>query len=99
MDRPLLGCRGGRSFGRRRRRGRAGRAPRPEALPPRSFLESVSGVTVYWFPYCGFIKSFSVRLDRARSTWVGHGRHLVDALVDARRYRYAGPRWLLQLIW
>jgi thymidylate kinase len=28
-----------------------------------------------------------------------HDRHLVDALVDPDRYRYAGPRWLLRLIW
>jgi hypothetical protein len=28
-----------------------------------------------------------------------HDRHLVDALVDPKRYRYSGPMWLLRLIW
>jgi thymidylate kinase len=28
-----------------------------------------------------------------------HDRHLVDTLVDPRRYRYTGPSWLLRLIW
>jgi thymidylate kinase len=35
----------------------------------------------------------------ARAALVVHDRHLIDALVDPRRYRYGGPQWLLRLIW
>jgi len=28
-----------------------------------------------------------------------YDRHFVDILVDAKRYRYGGPPWLLRLIW
>jgi len=28
-----------------------------------------------------------------------HDRHLIDALVDPKRYRYGGPMWLLRVIW
>ena len=26
-------------------------------------------------------------------------RYLLDAIIDRRRYRYSGPRWLLRFIW
>ncbi|MCA1685043.1 MAG: thymidylate kinase-like protein, partial [Planctomycetia bacterium] len=35
----------------------------------------------------------------ARFTLVLYDRHLVDTLVDPKRYRYTGPAWLLRLIW
>ncbi|HWY88836.1 MAG TPA: hypothetical protein VNX28_19140, partial [Gemmataceae bacterium] len=71
----------------------------PQELPPRSFLASVIRAVGYWFVYYRLLQKFSIRLDLARSTLVWHDRHLVDALVDAKRYRYAGPRRLLELIW
>jgi thymidylate kinase len=40
-----------------------------------------------------------LRLHLAHSTLVLHDRHLLDALVDPKRYRYSGPPWLLRLIW
>ncbi len=30
---------------------------------------------------------------------VVHDRHLIDGVVDSRRYRYGGPPWLLQGLW
>ena len=41
----------------------------------------------------------TVRRLLQRNFLVIHDRHLLDGLVDPRRYRYAGPRWLLRLIW
>jgi thymidylate kinase len=54
---------------------------------------------LYWLVYhtVGYVAT--VHLALASSTLVFHDRHLVDALVDPRRYRYAGPSWLLRLIW
>jgi thymidylate kinase len=53
----------------------------------------------YWFVYYTFGYYVTVHLALARATLVMHDRHLVDALVDPRRYRYGGPSWLLRLIW
>ncbi|HLJ91860.1 MAG TPA: MATE family efflux transporter [Gemmataceae bacterium] len=71
----------------------------PHAAPPRSWLASVSRAVLYWFVYHSVGYYGTVRLALASSTLVLHDRHLVDALVDPRRYRYAGPSWLLRLIW
>jgi thymidylate kinase len=71
----------------------------PHGLPPRSSLISVLRAVSYWFGYYTFGYYVTVHLALARSTLVLHDRHLVDALVDPRRYRYGGPLWLLRLIW
>jgi thymidylate kinase len=73
--------------------------PLPHAVPPRSFLASVSRAVLYWFVYHTLGYFVTVHLALASSTLVLHDRHLVDALVDPRRYRYGGPLWLLRLIW
>jgi thymidylate kinase len=54
---------------------------------------------VYWFLYYtpGYYLTVSPAL--ARSTLMLNHRYLVDALVDPRRYRYGGPRWLSHLVW
>jgi thymidylate kinase len=69
----------------------------PHALPPRSLPTSMVRAG-YWFTYsiAGYL---ILRLALARATLVLNDRHFVDILVDARRYRYGGPRWLLRLIW
>src|SRR5204862_3359347 len=36
---------------------------------------------------------------KARAAFVMNHRYLLDAMVDRRRYRYAGPQWLLAAIW
>jgi thymidylate kinase len=71
----------------------------PHELPPRSFLASVLRAVGYWFVYYTLGYYLTVHLALARATLVLHDRHLVDALVDPRRYRYAGPSWLLRLLW
>jgi thymidylate kinase len=70
----------------------------PHALQPRPFLISAMRAVFYWFAYYTFGYG-AVHLALARNTLVLHDRHLVDALVDPRRYRYAGPLWLLRLLW
>jgi thymidylate kinase len=70
----------------------------PHALPPRSFVGSVIRALYYWLVYYWPGYYLTVRLALARSQLVVHDRHLVDALVDPKRYRYGGPAWLLQLI-
>jgi thymidylate kinase len=71
----------------------------PHDSPPRSFLASTLRAVCYWLVYSTLGYYATVHLALARSTLVLHDRHLVDALVDPRRYRYAGPRWLLRFIW
>src|SRR5204862_5807570 len=66
--------------------------------PPRSFLVSVARA-LYWFIYNTLGYYVTVHPALVRSTLVLHDRHLVDALVDPRRYRYGGPMWLLRLLW
>jgi thymidylate kinase len=70
----------------------------PHASPPRSLLMSITRAVFYWFPYYMF-GYVTAHLALTRSTLVLHDRHLVDAFVDPRRYRYGGPLWLLHLIW
>jgi thymidylate kinase len=41
----------------------------------------------------------TIRPALTRSTLVLFDRYFPDTLVDARRYRYGGPRWVLRLIW
>jgi thymidylate kinase len=79
-------------------RRRAGADPLPHALPSRSFLGSVSRAVFYWFVYHALGYYVTVHLVLASSRLVLHDRHLVDTLVDPKRYRYAGPSWLLHLI-
>jgi thymidylate kinase len=71
----------------------------PHAAPPRSFLGSVSRAVLYWFVYYTLGYYVTVHLALASSRLVVHDRHLVDTLVDPKRYRYAGPAWLLRWIW
>lgn len=84
-------------LGRRRRTAAAD--PLPHDLPPRSAIASVTRAVCYWLPYYLVCYPLLVRIPLARSTLVLHDRHFLDTLVDPRRYRYSGPRWLLRLVW
>jgi thymidylate kinase len=71
---------------------------RPHGLPARARAASILKAA-YWFVYYVLGYHVTVRLPLARGRLVLHHRHVVDALVDPRRYRYGGPRWLLALLW
>ena len=60
---------------------------------------SVNRALGYWLAYYVAGYWISIRPALARSALVIHDRHLVDALVDPKRYRYAGPARLLRWIW
>lgn len=55
--------------------------------------------SVYWFLYYtpGYYRVVFPALREGR-LHLSH-RYLVDALVDSKRYRYNGPRWVLSLLW
>lgn len=82
----------GRLFGRR-----PISTAEPHGLPTRSFLTSVARAA-YWVAFYmgGYI---SLHIALARSTLVLYDRHFIDILVDARRYRYGGPVWVLRFVW
>jgi thymidylate kinase len=82
-----------------RQRGGSETNSTPHAAAPRSWAASVTRAIAYWFVYYTVGFYFATRRTLARQTLILYDRHLVDALVDARRYRYAGPQWLLRLIW
>src|SRR4029079_4938942 len=67
----------------------------PHALPERpayqSFAKAIFWLGYYWFEHLWFVR----RALRDDKLVISH-RSLVDALVDARRYRYGGPPWLLR---
>jgi thymidylate kinase len=62
-------------------------------------LASVTRALLYWCVFYTFCYRMTARLALARDTLLIHDRHLVDALVDSRRYRYGGPHWLLRFTW
>ncbi len=70
----------------------------PHRLPPRSLIGSLAKA-LYWLVDYSLGYWIRVRPALARSTLVLFDRYLVDALVDPRRYRYAGPASLLRLLW
>jgi len=70
----------------------------PHSRHPRSLIGSLAKAA-YWFLDYTLGYYAKIRPALARSTLVLFDRYLVDALVDPRRYRYGGPRWVLRLIW
>ena len=71
----------------------------PHAEPPRPYLASVTRAVCYWFVHSTLGYYVTIHPALARSTLVLYDRHLVDSLVDPRRYRYKGSPRLLRLIW
>jgi thymidylate kinase len=72
--------------------------PSPHALPPRSLVASL--VKAAWWALCytiGYVEA--VHPTRCGGGLVINHRYLLDAMVDPKRYRYAGPAKLLSRIW
>ena len=74
-----------------------GPSSQPHALPPRSVTSSIAKA-LYWLVFLT-VGYPLLHLALARGTLVLYDRHLVDVLVDPKRYRYGGPLWLMRLIW
>lgn len=77
----------------------AGRSPNTDPhgqIPRGTFLSSIKAVYL-WADYVfGFLLRIYPRL--ADSKLVIFDRYYHDLLVDPRRFRYGGPRWLVRLI-
>jgi thymidylate kinase len=70
----------------------------PHELPPRSLPASMLKAMWWLFKYT--VRYFvTVHPTRARGGVVLNHRYLLDAIVDRRRYRNGGPRWLQRAIW
>lgn len=82
---------------RRLLRRRPGATDQPHALSPRSAPASIIRAG-YWLLH-QFAEHATSRVDVSRSSLILYDRHFVDVLVDQKRYRYGGPRWLLSAIW
>jgi thymidylate kinase len=66
----------------------------PHGRAPHSAFWSVARVLSHLFDYwAGYL--FQIRKALASSRLVIFDRYYYDLLVDARRYRYGGPRWLI----
>ena len=74
-----------------------GPSKEPHALPSRSLPHSMLR-WAYWLGY-SYADQLRVHLAIARGTLVLYDRHLVDVLVDQKRYRYSGPMWPMRLLW
>lgn len=71
--------------------------PDPHAQAPRSYPESVLKLGMLFADWClGYLWPF--RRARREGTLVLCDRHFYDLLVDPRRYRFKGPRWLAKLM-
>jgi thymidylate kinase len=70
----------------------------PHQLPPRGLV--ASWVKAAWWCVCYTAGYYaSVRPTVARAGLVINHRYLPDAIVDPKRYRYSGPKWILKLLW
>ena len=69
----------------------------PHGKPPRSWLTSIIKLIYYWLDYnLGYW--FKIRPALVRSTFVIFDRYYDDLLVDPKRYRYGGSKWLAKLL-
>jgi len=68
----------------------------PHLLKPRSAPLAVVRIC-YWLAF-NLISHLLLRIAVARPCLVMYDRHFVDILVDQRRYRYAGPKWVLKIL-
>jgi thymidylate kinase len=71
----------------------------PHARPPRTWLTSVLRAVCYWYPQLLREYCFRIRPALHRGALILSNRHLLDAAVDPRRYRYGGPPALVRLMW
>ncbi|MDZ4848790.1 MAG: hypothetical protein SGI77_05820 [Pirellulaceae bacterium] len=88
-----------RSFPPRLLNRQVGNPSQPHDIPPRSPFASVLRAILYWWIYYAPGYYFTIYPALVRSSLVIHDRHVIDCLVDPKRYRYAGPAWLLRSIW
>jgi len=70
---------------------------RPHSMPQRPVYQSIFKAA-YWLFYYTLDHYRTVRPAIAGSKLVLFHRHLLDTIVDPRRYRYGGPLWLVRLI-
>jgi len=69
----------------------------PHSKPPHGALESVARIVAIFFDY--WLGHFIlVKPLLSRSALILYDRDIHDILVDHRRYRYGGPRWVLTLL-
>jgi len=80
------------------RKGTGSTNPNPHDIKPRGFVHSTLRAALYWFGYHRLIYPLTLRRQLARNTLIMHDRHMLDALVDPKRYRYGGPLWLLRML-
>jgi thymidylate kinase len=73
------------------------RAGRPHALAAHPLALSLVKA-MYWLVYYTLVYLVTVRPSLAKGRLVLQHRHLLDALVDPKRYRYGGPQWVLRLL-
>jgi thymidylate kinase len=70
----------------------------PHGVPPRGLAASVLKCGYWLFEYtAGYY--LHVRPDLRAGKLVLFDRYLLDVMVDSRRYRYGGPKWLTKLLW
>jgi thymidylate kinase len=74
------------------------RAARPQGLSAHPLVPSLVKIA-FWLFYYAVLYQFTIRTELARGRLVLSHRYLLDALVDPKRYRYGGPRWVLGLLW
>lgn len=68
----------------------------PHHLKPRSAPLAVVRIC-YWLVF-NLVSHLLLRVAVAGPCLVMYDRHFVDILVDQRRYRYAGPNWVLRVL-
>jgi thymidylate kinase len=69
----------------------------PHGKKPRGPLPSIAKLLFLWVDYVlGYY--LCVRPLLSRSTLVVFDRYYYDLLIDAHRFRYGGPKWLVRLI-
>ena len=72
------------------------RTDTPHLLQPRSAPLAVVRIC-YWLVF-NLLSHLLLRVAVAGPCLVMYDRHFVDILVDQRRYRYAGPTWVLKIL-
>ena len=68
----------------------------PHLLQPRSAPLTVVRIC-YWLVF-NLVSRLLLRVSVAGPCLLMYDRHFVDILVDQRRYRYAGPTWVLRVL-
>lgn len=70
----------------------------PQAAPPRSPVSSAVRATAYWGVHAWLAHLGVIGPKLVNNRLILHDRHLMDTLIDQKRYRYSGPTRLLRWI-